>query len=172
MKLLPLLLAVFALTAVSGLSQAEIYKWKDKDGKVRYSDTPPPSNIKQEPISGKKKPIVPTGKAPLSPLDTAAETAAVPTAKPKEIEPPMSAEDAAAKQRRESAETEKQNKQVKEAEAKRKTENCSAAKANMETYTQGGRVYKMNEKGEREYLDEKGFAAGREKAQQEINENC
>ncbi len=42
----------------------------------------------------------------------------------------------------------------------------------METYTQGGRVYKMNEKGEREYLDDSAFKAGREKAQQEINENC
>ena len=172
MKLLPLLLAVFALTAVSGLSQAEIYKWKDKDGKVRYSDTPPPSNIKQEPITGKKKPVVPTGKAPLAPVDSAAETAGVPAAMPKDIEPSISAEDLAARQRRENAETEKRNKQEKEAETKRKAENCTAAKANMETYIQGGRVYKMNESGEREYLDEKGFAQGREKAQQEINENC
>ena len=54
MKWLPLLLAGLALTAISGLSQAEIYKWKDKEGNVRYSDTPPPSNIKQEPITGKK----------------------------------------------------------------------------------------------------------------------
>ena len=30
----------------------------------------------------------------------------------------------------------------------------------------------MNEKGERIYLDENDFKAGREKAQQEINENC
>ncbi len=72
MKLLPLLLATLALTAVSGLSQAEIYKWKDKDGKVRYSDTPPPSNVKQESITGKKKSVSPTGKAPLASVDGAA----------------------------------------------------------------------------------------------------
>lgn len=168
MKLLPLLLATLALTVVSGLSQAEIYKWKDKDGKTRYSDTPPPSNVKQESMTGKKKVAAPTGNAPLAPVDT--NTA---PAKMSDIpEAPMSPEDAAAKQRQENAETEKNNKKEKEAEAKRKAENCIAAKANMQTYTQGGRVYKMNEKGDREYLDEKGFAEGRAKAQQEIDENC
>lgn len=170
MKFLPILLAAFALTAISGLSQAEIYKWKDKDGKVRYSDTPPPSNVKQEAIAGKKAPVAPTGKAPLAPVDN---PAAVPTAvTPKNIEPSINAEDSAAEKRQRAAEAEKNNKLEKEAEAKRKAENCAAAKSNMQTYTQGGRVYKMNEKGEREYMDESGFKAGREKAQQEINENC
>ncbi len=168
MKLLPLLLAVFALSAVSGLSQAEIYKWKDKDGKMRYSDTPPPSNVKQESMSGKKKVTAPTGNAPLAPVDANA-----PPAKMADIpEAPISPEDAAALQRQQNAESDKRNKEEKELQAKLKTENCSAAKANMQTYTQGGRVYKMNEKGEREYMDESGFKAGREKAQQEINENC
>ncbi len=170
MKLLTLLLVTFAVTSVSGLSQAEIYKWKDKDGKVRYSDTPPPSNVKQETIIGKKKPAEPTGKEPLAPVDKAP---VAPSAEiPKNTEPPISPEDLAAQKRQKNAEAEKNNKLEKEAEVKRKAENCSAAKANMETYTQGGRVYKMNEKGEREYLDESGFKAGREKAQQEINENC
>jgi hypothetical protein len=172
MKLLPLLLAALALTAVSGLSQAEIYKWKDKDGTIRYSDTPPPSNVKHESMTGKKKVAAPTGNTPLSPVE-AAPAAAAPNAKaPKDMEPQKSAEDAAAEQRQRNAEAEKNNKKEKEVQAKLKAENCTAAKANMQSYTQGGRVYKMNEKGEREYLDEKGFAEGREKAQQQINENC
>jgi hypothetical protein len=170
MKLLPLLLAIFALISISGLSQAEIYKWKDKDGRVRYSDTPPPSNVKQEAIVGKKKPAEPTGREPLAPVDKAATT---PVAEiPKNSEPPTNPEDLAAEKRQQAAEAEKNNKREKEAEAKRKAENCSAAKANMETYTQGGRVYKMNEKGERQYMDESDFKAGKEQAQQEINENC
>jgi Domain of unknown function (DUF4124) len=171
MKLLPLLLAALALTAVSGLSQAEIYKWKDKDGTIRYSDTPPPSNVKHESMTGKKKVAAPTGNAPLSPVDNPTK-AAVPAVIPKDIESSMSAEEVAAKQRQRNAEAEKNNKKEKEVQAKLKAENCTAAKANMQSYTQGGRVYKMNEKGEREYLDEKGFAEGREKAQQQINENC
>jgi hypothetical protein len=178
MKLLPLLLVIFTLATTSGLSQAEIYKWKDKDGRVKYSDTPPPSNIKQETIIGKKKPVEPTGKEPLAPVDKApiAPVGKAPTAPiadiPKNAEPPMNPEDLAAQKRQQNAEAEKNNKLEKEAEAKRKAENCSAAKANMETYKQGGRVYKMNEKGEREYMGESDFKAGMEKAQQEINENC
>lgn len=171
MKSLSLLLVMLLLSAGSMLSQAEVYKWKDKDGTIKYSDTPPPSNIKQEAINGKRKVGAPNGKAPLAPVENAG-VVTVPAVMPKDVEPPMNLEDAAAKKRRDNAETEKNNKETKEAYAKVKAENCNAAKANMQSYTQGGRVYKMNEKGEREYLDEKGFKAGREKAQKEINQNC
>lgn len=51
MRLRILLLCVVLLPT---LASAEIYKWKDKDGVVRYSDVPPPSNVKQEPLYGKK----------------------------------------------------------------------------------------------------------------------
>ena len=151
---------------------AEVYKWKDKDGVMRYSDTPPPSNIKQESLNNKKKI---TGKQPLAPVDAVSQqpaAATVPVISNNGVESSISSEELAAKKRQQNAEAEKQNKLEKEADAKRKFENCSTARANMQTYTQGGRVYKMNEKGEREYMDEAGFAQGRQKAQQEINENC
>ena len=54
MKLQNLLCVMCVLIALPMLANAEIYKWKDKDGTVRYTDTPPPSNIKQESIGGKK----------------------------------------------------------------------------------------------------------------------
>jgi glutaredoxin len=51
----------FLLPATSGIS-AEIYKWKDKDGNVFFSDTPPPSGadleikkFKEDPIERPKK---------------------------------------------------------------------------------------------------------------------
>lgn len=158
-----LLLMIFG---ASSSSYAEIYKWKDKNGAIRYSDTPPPSNVKQEAIGGKKV-VSPTGKEPLTSIENTppAKVSDLPTA-------PVNSEDAAATQRQRNAEAEKNNKQEKEAEAKRKAENCKAAKANFETYTQGGRIYKMNEKGEREYVNDAGLEEGKAKAQQEINENC
>jgi hypothetical protein len=164
MKSIYLLLVLMIFGVTSPLSQAEIYKWKDKDGSIRYTDTPPPSNIKQEAI-GAKKAVQPTVTAPV-------ENAAPVPEKVKDLKAPANAEDAAAAQRQRNAEIEKKNKQEKEAEVKRKAENCSAAKANYETYKQGGRVYKMNERGEREYMDDKELNAGKEKAQQEIDENC
>ena len=166
MKSLHLFLVLMVFGTASSLSHAEIYKWKDKNGETRYSDTPPPSNIKQEALRGKKA-VQATGQAPLTPAEAAKP--AIAKEAPKES---MNKEDEAAQQRQRNAEAEKRNKQEKEAEAKRKAENCKAAKANFETYKQGGRVYKMNEKGEREYLDDKDLTEGKAKAQNEINENC
>jgi glutaredoxin len=41
-----LLFVIFLLSASSAVS-AEIYKWKDKDGNVVFSDTPPPSGVEE-----------------------------------------------------------------------------------------------------------------------------
>ncbi|MES2547562.1 MAG: DUF4124 domain-containing protein [Pseudomonadota bacterium] len=159
------------LTALPSLSQADIYKWKDKDGVTRYSDTPPPSNVKLENI-GTKKVIKPTGKEPLS-IVTDGQPAPVAAQQPP-AQPPAatSPEDAAAKLRQQTAETEKNNKQEKETQAKLKAENCRAAKANLASYEQGGRVYKMNEKGEREYLDDAGLKQGADKARTDVAQFC
>ena len=40
-----ILFAFFAL--VCGAAAADLYRWVDADGKVQYSDQPPPANIKQ-----------------------------------------------------------------------------------------------------------------------------
>ena len=159
-----------SLLALPLAGHAEIYKWKDKNGTTRYSDTPPPSNIKQEAIGSKKAlksavtpPVAPVA-APQAPAANDAEKDPPPV--------PESAEDDAAAKRQNNAEIEKNNKLEKEKQDAAKAENCKAAKSNLASFEQGGRVYKMNEKGERQYLDENDFKAGREKAQQEINENC
>jgi len=168
MKLRQILcIACVSLLAMPLLSGAEIYKWKDKDGVVRYSDTPPPPNVKQESM-GKKtvKPVENVAPAPTQ------ETSAPETIKQPETKQPLDPEAEAARVRQRNAEMEKNNKQERELQAKLKEDNCRAAKANHETYTQGGRVSKMNEKGEREYLGDKDLKEGAEKAQAEINEYC
>lgn len=168
-------IACTALLALPMLASAEIYKWKDKEGVTRYTDTPPPSNIKQESI-GKKKVVSPASKAPLSPVETAAGKPAAAAAKAvkgeKELETAESAEEKAATERQRNAEQEKKNKEIKEADAKAKAENCRSAKSNYETYKQGGRISKVNEKGEKSYLGDKEIADGAAKAQQDVQENC
>ncbi len=158
------------LLALPVQGNAEIYKWKDKNGTTRYSDTPPPSNIKQEAI-GNKRALKPSVAAPVAPAVSQQLPATDETTKDS---PPVpgSADEEAAVKRQNNAEAEKNNKLEKEKQELAKAENCKAAKSNLASYEQGGRVYKMNEKGERIYLDENDFKAGREKAQQEINENC
>ena len=174
MKLQNLLCVMCALIALPMLANAEIYKWKDKDGTVRYTDTPPPSNIKQESIGGKKL-TKPTGQAPLAPVANTDATATADKDEMKAKVPHQNIEgpdEIAAKLRQKNAEADKNNKKQKEAQAKIKEENCKASKANLASYQQGGAVYKINEKGEREYLDDAGFKAGAEKAQKDVTEYC
>jgi Domain of unknown function (DUF4124) len=170
LRQLPWILCV-VLLALPSLGNAEIYKWKDKNGTTRYSDTPPPSNIKQEAI-GSKKLAKPPVQAPAAPVVNEQLSPEVKEAAKDSPPVPGSADEEAAALRQRNAEAEKNNKQEKEAQAKLKEENCKAAKSNLASYEQGGRVYKVNEKGERVYLNENDFKAGREQAQQEINENC
>ena len=45
---LALFLLAFVLLPGYQATSAEIYKWKDKDGNVFYSDTPPPAGVDAE----------------------------------------------------------------------------------------------------------------------------
>ena len=148
-----------ALMLASAASHAEIYKWKDKNGVIRYSDIPPPSNVPHESL-GKKGATAPT------PVEIA------PTAQPgapAQQTPEEAPSDANAKNEEEAA---RKKAEAAEAELRQKQENCATAKANLANFKQGGRVYKMNEKGEREYMGEADLAAGLEKAQAEVDKYC
>jgi hypothetical protein len=172
------------------LASAEIYKWKDKDGKVRYSDVPPPSNVKQEALYGKKIPK-PTGLAPLAEVEGDATAAAnkdkaasgkdklltdkskAPADKSKapSDKSTLSKEEATAK-RAKDAEQQKIADEAKQAELKLKEENCKSSKSNLATYTNGGRITKTNEKGEREYLGDADISQGKADSQKDVEKYC
>ena len=173
-KLLWMMLSV--LVALPIAANAEVYKWKDKDGVTRYSDTPPPSNIQKLPVNGKKPAsATPAAIVPTEGEEGGAQATVV-------APPPVSAADAKKKpaaslegdaiKRQQQAEEEKKKAELKEAELKIKQQNCSNAKINFNTYKQGGRIRKMNESGEREYLSDADIASGLEQAQKDVSESC
>jgi hypothetical protein len=179
MKVQQILYSVCVIAlALPMLANAEIYKWKDKDGVMRYSDTPPPASIKADRLGKKSttKPLpaegaeVGLGEAS-QPAPVAAEVS-----KPKlpgdMKDPPPDPKLEAARLRAQEAEIEKQKNIEKEKQAKVDAENCKSAKANYQTYSQGGRIYKINEKGERVFEDAAGLAAGKAKAQAEMQQYC
>ena len=166
---------ITCLLLIPALAGAEIYKWKDKDGKTRYSDTPPPSNVQQESLYGKKIPKPKTA-APLAPVNgditDQLNRQKSPNGVPKgEAEKPLSKEEAAAK-RAKDAENQKKEDEAKAAEVKRKADNCKAAQANSKTFSDGGRILRTNEAGEREYLSDQDIDKGRIEAQKEVDKNC
>ncbi len=42
---IPIILAVVLFIGWASPSFAQVYKWRDKDGNPRFSDTPPPPNV-------------------------------------------------------------------------------------------------------------------------------
>jgi hypothetical protein len=80
--------------------------------------------------------------------------------------------DELAAQRRNLAETEKRNNAEKKSQADQKKLNCDSAQANLRSFKQGGRVFKTNEKGEREYYDDKQIKENTVKAQKDVNQYC
>lgn len=162
-----LLMALGALMLTALPVHAEIYKWVDKDGSVKYTDTPPPNGAKT--LSTIKKKAANPATVPVATPSGALTNSAQTQAKGGDD---AASEQELAKKKREIEEVEKKNKAEKEAQAKQKQLNCTAAKSNYQSYSQGGRIYKMNEKGERVYLGDKELADGAAKAMREINENC
>ena len=163
-------LLLLCLMAVPLMVSAEIYKWKDKDGVTRYSDVPPPSNVKQEPIYGKKL-AKPTGQAPLAPV--AGDINATSKNKtPEKNKESGASQDEAARKRAQDAEVEKAADKQKQAELKVKQENCAVAKKNLATYSIGGRVSRVNDAGEREYLSDEELAHGKADSQRDVEAYC
>lgn len=133
---------------------AEVYKWKDAKGQVRYSDVPPPANVPYETLSSKRSLAPPSAVAKPAPEKTQAD---------RELE---------ARKRQAEAEDAKKKEEARLAEQKLREQNCITAKSNLQNYQQGGRIYRMNEKGEREYLDDAAIAKGIEQAKKDIEEYC
>jgi len=142
--------------AFAGAAHAQ-YRWVDKDGKVRYGDTPPPG-VKASALG-----------APASGSAPAAPAAASKDAK----KGPMTSAEKEQDYRKRQADAKKDQEKSEKSEkaAADKVENCTRAKeykATLET----GRVARTNAAGERYYMDEDQIAQELAKSQQTIAQLC
>lgn len=144
-------LAVLAIAlALAPAALAQLYKWVDKDGRVTYSDQPPPAQqSKQLNIS--------TG-------TTGAAAAPAPRSAAEAEKDPQKAKLAAA---------EKAKKDEEDARIKKQNEEyCTRARAYLKTVTDGGRIATYDAKGERILMDDQQIEAERVRAQKEVDESC
>ena len=148
MNLRQFLIALAALSFTTAI-QAEIYRWVDSQGKVQYSDQVPPGVNAQKVTS---KPV--TGGQP-----------AAATKGYQEQEQEF---------RKRRVEQDEQTK--KQAESDQQTharlQNCAQARRQLDSLQAGGRFTRANEKGEREYLDEKGTEAAIADAKKAADDWC
>lgn len=149
MKKFLLILSVLAsANAYAGLS-----KWVDADGKVHYSDQPPPANVKAETLRTTSSDTAAPASAPAAPKTIAEREAEMKKAQ-------QAKKEAADKAAREQARIEGE-----------KT-NCEAAQQSLRALQEGVRIVEVDAKGERSYLDDEQRRQRMEKAQQNIKTNC
>lgn len=143
--------AFLALVCCAPLLASAQWLWLDKDGKKVFSDRPPPSDIAPNRIL--KEPGA-RGK----PVDTAPVAAAPATAAPAATAalPAASGKDKGLEEKRKQAEAaEAERKKAEEAKvAAVRADSCNRAKASKASFDSGMRIARVNEKGEREILDD------------------
>lgn len=142
-----ILLMLSGANAFAGLN-----KWVDADGKVHYSDQPPPPNVKAQTLR-----ITPGVAAPASA-----------PAEPKTI-----AEREVELKKAQQAKKEAADKAAEEqARIDAEKAYCAAAQQNLRALQQGMRMVEIDAQGERSYLDDEQRRQRIEKTKQDIETHC
>lgn len=144
---------------------AQLYKWVDSNGKVHYSDKPPPSNVKTEKLRPPARPSSP-------PAAGASADATKKDATAKAGPKTLAESEQAFRKRQAEARKSEEEQERKEARARDQAENCRRAKAAVANLELGGRQTRINEKGERVFLTEQQIAQETAKARQEAAAAC
>jgi Domain of unknown function (DUF4124) len=140
------------LACASLQSQAEVYKWTDKDGKVQYSDAPPPAGA---------------GASVPQKLDTSASNSSGVGGPVKDQSWQDKGRDYD-RRRIEAAE-----KQARDTELARKNqERCNNARRDLKTLQEVRRVYRTDDQGERHYMDDDQRQGEIARAQGVVTDTC
>ncbi|MDH3613589.1 MAG: DUF4124 domain-containing protein [Gammaproteobacteria bacterium] len=151
MKRYALLITVAAALITGGTAVAsEIYKWTDRDGNVHYEDRP-------------------TGDAPMERLAIVSrntDNSAVRSQVAAKREARATAEQVASEAPPEMSKAELR------AEQEKRKEQCQMYRDRLEQFLRSQRLYREDDAGEREYLDESETLAARESVEGQIKEYC
>jgi hypothetical protein len=149
------LVALLAFAA-AGAAHAQLYKWKDASGRMQYGDRPP-AGVTAEPMSR-------SGAVASSPTAGSAVQAAAPrTAADQEQE----------FRKRQLEKQEKAREEEKLAmETKAREENCRRAKLQLTSLESGVRQARLNEQGERVFLDDAGIEREKADARRAVSQHC
>lgn len=171
MRVARLLLACCALAASFAVSAQ--YQWIDQDGSRVFSDRAPPAHVPESSILSRPRGSVARA-APAPEADADAEPAA--NAAPAAVPAPAAAVDTepeleARKKQAEAAEAERER--AEEArQAAARAENCSRARSAKASFESGQRMARMNDKGEREILNDAQRATELQRIEQIIASEC
>jgi hypothetical protein len=177
-RLLPLrhLLPLLLLALVVAPDASAQFKWRDANGRMVYSDQPPPTSIPPDAVlqapglrpaaerqgatgDAAKATGAVAGSTPAAPASSAAATSAA----DRELE--------FRKRRMERAESERKSGE-EAAKARRVAASCEETRAELRTLESGMRISRVNERGEREFIDDEQRAARLDAARKSSREHC
>ena len=144
------------------------WKWRDKSGQVNASDRPPPLDVPEKDILARPTPEVRRAFPEAAAASAAsAASGAVPATK-------APAGDAQLEARRRAAEQEQASKAKAEEERTKaqRADNCRRARGHLVALEGGQRIARINDKGEREVLDDRGRADEMRQARDVIASDC
>ncbi len=156
-------LCLVSLVALVLPAQAQ-WKWKDGQGQVHLSDTPPPREVQDKDILQRPNQVFKRAAAAASAAEPASASAAAP--KPR-LDPELEA-------RKTKAEAEQKAKAKADEDrlAAQRADNCQRARQHVLTLQSGQRLARINAKGEREFLDDATRAQEQQAAQRVIESDC
>jgi hypothetical protein len=147
-----------ALTLVAAPALADVYKWLDSQGRIHYTDRPPPADAKLLSVEAgggtHSQRTAPTPTPPPAPAAQPAPAAPPPL-------PPQSAADAA-----------RTRKTVDADVAGARAEQCKTAQEHYQKYVTSRRIYREGPNQERIYLSDAEADAERVNARREVDEVC
>lgn len=149
-------LAIAIAVAFAPLAGAQLYKYIDKDGKTVYTDQPP-ANATSKAINVPPPPPAPAAAG--SKVGTPGNKTAV-------------QQDKELQKGRELAKDQQKKQDEAAQKAQLAEQRCTQARTAFQQFSEGGRIVKYSEKGERVYLGDEEISSGREKARQEMEEAC
>ena len=162
MRFRPALLCVALVGACVALPAAAQWKWRGANGQIQYSDLPPPPGVAEKDILSR-----PSATAARTAAAPGPAAASAPALAPKGVDPELDAKRKKTEQE-EAAKAKAEEQRV----AAAKAENCKRARDQIRTLESGMRMARVNEKGEREVLDDKMRAEEMKRARDLANSDC
>lgn len=130
---------------------ADVYMWRDADGTVHYGDKPGSDNARKLDIETR-----PTDRTSVAKRYEQRQTART------------ESNTAMAKQRSQA----EQQAADAAAEREQKAARCEEARERLRSYVNSRRLYRLDDNGERQYLDDAEISEARARAEEAVNEHC
>lgn len=144
---------LIVLILASANSFAEVNKWVDNQGRVHYSDQPPPPDVRAEALR--------------STSDTGSASGVAGTGDTTFVQ-----QEAALKRAQQAQQSDAAKAAAKQETADALKANCEAARNNLRSLQSGARIMDINASGERYYLDDSQRQQRIDKVQQDISNLC